>query len=136
MCAAAAHDARFCLPALDHMNEENQRWWRMLATAAVDSFTAGLPATTTPDTAVRALHREHKIYQEDCGHDHTEDDPGVLDITDVGLVCEEGYDYSICWECCTYGSGEQSQECAGGDHGATCWPCRTIRALDGSETGS
>jgi hypothetical protein len=90
------------------------------------------------DAPVRQLHSEFKIYHE-CDHDHAEDDPGVLDINDVGLTCEDGYWYSICLECCTHGSGEQPVECAENHYAEgphNCWPCRTIQALDGSEAGS
>jgi hypothetical protein len=98
----------------------------------------GVAATITreqvaPDAyaALRAVldkHSEFKIYDE-CGHQHREGDPGVLSIENVGLTCEDGYEYSICRECCTGGSGEyQTEDCASHDHNR-CWPCDTVQAI-------
>lgn len=71
------------------------------------------------------VHGEIRIYKP-CGHQHTPDDAGVSDIDDVGLVCVDGYEYSICHVCCTNGDG-QGEECADGH--TDCWPCRPLRSL-------
>lgn len=82
--------------------------------------------------AVEELHSEFRVY-EPCGHEHTDEDvkSGVAkDVPDVGVVCEDGHSYSICRECCTGGSDYQSEECASG-HDLPCYPCRTLRVLEG-----
>lgn len=82
---------------------------------------------------VRDEHSEQRIYG-DCGHEHEapDADQGVRDIPEVGLVCEDGYDYSVCRSCCCDDDGNQSRECAE-EHGGECLPCPVIRALDGTE---
>lgn len=88
---------------------------------------------------VRALHTEFRIYTE-CGHVETEDHNGdPFEIDDVGWVCQDGYLYSICRECCLHGGDNQIEECADSHYSYSsgkpdpdgCWPCRTIVALDG-----
>jgi hypothetical protein len=76
---------------------------------------------------IRLLHREHKIYDE-CGHKHTEADEGVRNISDVGLVCDEGYMYSVCHYCCTDSVGDQTEECVS-EHDHSTGLCATRRAL-------
>lgn len=85
---------------------------------------------------VLGLHRALRIFEE-CGHRHEytgsgQLPDGVLNIESVGLTCEDGYLYSICWSCCTEESGYQSEDC-GTDHpheGAeACWPCPTIHSV-------
>lgn len=85
------------------------------------------------------LHRESKIYDE-CGHKHKMADDydvpaGLHLIEDVGLTCEDGYQYSICRECCT-DDGYQTETCVDNhEHGgsAACWPCPTHACLAGGE---
>jgi hypothetical protein len=91
---------------------------------------------TAENGRARALHSEYKIYDE-CGHNHrySEDgdlEPGVIEVEDVGLVCEEGLQYVICRECCTHGGRQgQTVTCVDDhDHGV-CWPCPTLQALGG-----
>lgn len=72
------------------------------------------------------LHREHRIYER-CGHTHQPGEPNVLDVDEVGYVCEDGYIYSICWCCCTGETGFQSESCASDHEG--CWPCATVEAV-------
>jgi hypothetical protein len=79
---------------------------------------------------VRELHAEFKIYDE-CGHLHGEDDPGVIEIENVGLTCKDGYQYSICRTCCRDGD-YQSLACVEHHDHTDCHPCPTIRALDGT----
>lgn len=65
-------------------------------------------------------HRPHNIYT-DCGHDHDGTDPGDIEIDDVGFVCQDGYEYTICDVCCTTcGEGDFQTEdcCEGHDHKA------------------
>lgn len=84
---------------------------------------------------VREQHSARRIYGE-CGHRHEKPDAdlGVKDVRAVGLVCEDGYDYTVCRACCCDPDGDQSRECAE-NHDRECWPCPTIRILDGSEAG-
>ncbi|MGH3099302.1 MAG: hypothetical protein ACRDMV_25255 [Streptosporangiales bacterium] len=81
--------------------------------------------------AVLEVHRPTRIY-EDCGHEHTDEDVAegrAEEIDDVGVVCEDGYQYTICVECCSDG-GRQTEECAV-DHTPCddCWPCPTRAAI-------
>lgn len=84
--------------------------------------------------AVVDLHKPMRIYGE-CGHTHQPGDPGTLEVDDVGLVCEDGYEYTICLECCADGSA-QTEDCATNhphlDEGP-CYPCPTRRALEGDQ---
>jgi hypothetical protein len=77
-------------------------------------------------TAVLDEHKEWRIY-EPCGHTHNTGDPGTREVDDVGLVCESGYLYSICWGCCTGKTGFQSEVCAADHEG--CWPCHTVETI-------
>lgn len=96
------------------------------------------------------VHRESRIF-DDCGHhhDYAEDGSapaGLIEVPEVGLVCEaEGYQYSICWACCTGTDGVQSEHCASEhdqlgvqvrmtaagkwEYRGACWPCATVRAV-------
>lgn len=87
--------------------------------------------------SVLTLHRAHRIFDE-CDHHHQYTDEGkvpegVLEIEEVGLTCEAGFMYSICWSCCTQESGYQSEGCADNhDHRGgpeSCWPCPTVQAM-------
>lgn len=81
---------------------------------------------------VQALHSEFRIYDE-CGHQHTETDVFVRDIADVGLVCEEGFMYSVCRHCCTDASGDQTEECAS-SHDHSRWLCPTRQAIEETQS--
>ena len=79
--------------------------------------------------SVAARHFPWDIYTEcDCKPGHRdEDEPGVVDVAEVGLVCQDGFLYSICVECCaveTPWDRNQREECANDhDHtGDRCWP--------------
>lgn len=79
--------------------------------------------------AVLDIHRPWKIY-DDCGHRHQDpDEPGVIDVEDVGYTCAAGLMYSICRSCCT--SGEyQTEDCATYHaHGEDQSICETVAAL-------
>jgi hypothetical protein len=87
--------------------------------------------------AVRELHRPFKIYDE-CGHNHHIDDGrriyhGVIDIDEIGRTCDDGYQYAICWSCCTQRSGYQTEDCTGHHHGPDVPQCPTIAILDGRD---
>lgn len=88
-------------------------------------------ALEAQNAAVLALHREYKIYEE-CSHRHTAKDVETgmaVDIENVGITCEEGHAYSICWGCCA-GEGEgQTEQCVSVHDLTHCWPCPTARAL-------
>jgi hypothetical protein len=77
---------------------------------------------------VAALHGPFKIYGE-CDHDHVDGD-GSVHIDAIGLTCEDGFEYSICSECCTNGR-EQTEECATyHDHVKfDTAHCKTMRAM-------
>ena len=85
---------------------------------------------THPQIRIAAdeVHAEFRIYKP-CGHQHNPDDPGVVDIDDVGLVCADGYEYSICRACCAADGDGQTEECADGHDHDACWPCRPLRSL-------
>lgn len=103
---------------------------------------ADMPELIAALADVRNLHSEFRIFDE-CGHRHTlaevdAEEAGAISIglqnfDSVGLVCEEGYAYSICQECCTGGGREYQTETCAGDHATNraCWPCPTRRAADG-----
>ncbi|MBX6386837.1 MAG: hypothetical protein IRZ07_28315 [Microbispora sp.] len=77
---------------------------------------------------VRDLHYEYKIYA-DCGHDaHHDDDARVVETDDGRYVCADGYQYSVCHECCT-ASGEPTEHCAETHDHTDGWQCATILAL-------
>lgn len=67
-------------------------------------------------------HREYRIY-DDCGHDHREGDPGTCEVDDVGVCCEEGYMYSVCWACHTH-DGEMHEH----SPEEQAWPCDAAKA--------
>ena len=77
--------------------------------------------------AVLDLHNEFRIYGE-CGHRHTEAGNDVLDVENVGLTCEDGYQYSICRSCCADGDSSQAEQCVD-THEHPCWTCPTHHAI-------
>ena len=80
---------------------------------------------------LRAQHRPFGIYEE-CSHCHTDEDVAVgvaKQIAEVGLVCADGLMYRVCYECCTGGSGYQSEECVD-HHDHSAGTCNTARVLD------
>jgi len=117
--------------------------WRV---AGFDAITVKLAQINKQMTAERderqaritdalALHTEVRIFQP-CGHEHDGSEAGVEYVDEVGSVCQDGYQYSICRACCCDGPD--------GDHGQhevcadthcpeekpnLCWPCPTRRAL-------
>lgn len=92
----------------------------------IDEHKAEIASLTKRVDAVSHLHREFRLYGE-CGHHHTEEGNGVISVENVGLTCADGYERSICRECCTSGSDYQTEECAA-NHEHNCWPCRTHEA--------
>jgi hypothetical protein len=82
--------------------------------------------------AVRALHRPFPLYDA-CGHDHAYGDPGVVEVEDIGLTCEDGRFTSVCGECCTDGQ-DQTLQCA--DYHVDCWPCATVKAITAALGGA
>lgn len=91
-------------------------------------FTATPPKAAL--LAVLNLHRRRPTYKP-CGHDHENGERGVLLVHEVGLVCDSGYEFSVCRECCTDGDNSQTEHCAENhmpDLGG-CWPCPTVRAI-------
>lgn len=97
--------------------------------ARVDDLTGQVAGRDATIQRVRDRHAEHKIYTE-CGHQHEESDPGVVEVDLIGPVCEAGYEYSICRECCVEG-GEQTEVCAT-YHDHRFRPlCPTRRDIDG-----
>lgn len=73
------------------------------------------------------LHRPHYVYDGECDHNHRKGEPGVVDVEDVGLVCADTFDKTICRACCMDGSDYQTEECAD-RHPLSCYPCSTVRA--------
>lgn len=87
--------------------------------------------------AVREIHSPHGIYTE-CDHDHRDEDaPGVIEIPEIGLTCEEGLMYRVCASCCVepgWSEGFQLEHCANRHTHTKDGPvCPTIAALDGVE---
>lgn len=79
---------------------------------------------------VMDVHSPIRIYEE-CGHSHQVGEQGAKDVREVGVVCEVGYLYTICRECCTHGSGDQTEACVSEAHYSpiACFPCPTVQAL-------
>lgn len=70
-------------------------------------------------------HNEFKIY-DDCGHVHPmRSDPGTIEVDGVGLVCEDGYQYSICFDCHTHDG-----DCHEDSPTEQAWPCDARVAMD------
>ena len=69
-----------------------------------------------------AEHREWKVYDE-CGHEHKIGDPGVIEVEDIGLVCSEGYGYSVCFACHT-DDGDMRED----GPWEQAWPCDAAEA--------
>lgn len=69
------------------------------------------------EAKLAAIARQHAAYKifEACGHDH---EPKSLDeglfglyyVRKIGLVCDEGYQHSVCRECCIV-DDEPSRHC-------------------------
>lgn len=74
---------------------------------------------------VLALHSSYGIYDE-CGHDHDAEGPGVFDVAEVGLTCDDGLLYEVC-RVCHLGHDGEPDEYTGDEH----WPCPTVRLLNG-----
>ena len=72
--------------------------------------------------AVVELHQPFGIYDE-CGHQHDEGEPGVIEVDAVGLTCEEGRIQTVCRGCDTE-DGEVDEDTSDGD-----WPCPTLRVI-------
>jgi hypothetical protein len=81
--------------------------------------------------AVADLHAEVRIFDE-CEHEHTEDDVKAgraFNVSEVGYVCQDGYRYSICRECCRDGD-YQTEGCATyHEHTADGPQCPTVHAI-------
>ena len=85
-------------------------------------------------TAILKLHSPFKIFEE-CGHDHSEDEsPVAYEVDDVGMVCEDGYQYSVCVQCCTDGDF-MTEECMNHDHGKDIPICETVALLTNPHLG-
>lgn len=70
-------------------------------------------------------HNEFKVY-DDCGHyGHGPDDPGVVEVDEVGFVCEDGRRYSICFDCHTHDG-----DCHEDSPTEQAWPCDARVAMD------
>jgi hypothetical protein len=85
---------------------------------------------------VVALHRPFGIYDE-CGHNHGdgEGDDSLIEVDEIGYVCEAGKQYDICTECCTDDLGwtqQQTERCAEDHtHGKDEPRCPTVAAILG-----
>lgn len=81
--------------------------------------------------AVVGLHAEFRIFDE-CGHEHGEEDVkagSAFNVSEVGYICEGGYRYSICRECCRDGD-YQTEDCATYHrHTAEGPQCPTVKAI-------
>jgi hypothetical protein len=85
--------------------------------------------------AVLDMHKPFGVYTEECGHDHEYNEDGslpegVLDINDVGLVCQDGLMYRVCTHCCLDGWDEQREHCANDhDHHYQGVYCPTVAVM-------
>lgn len=95
----------------------------------VDDLTGQRDGRDATIQRVRDRHSEYRIYDE-CGHGHDADEPGIGYAVEIGFVCEDGYMYSVCRECCT-ADGAHTEHCATDHAPADCWPCRTRKDIDG-----
>lgn len=78
---------------------------------------------------VRALHRPYSIYGE-CDCPEEKDESTHVEVEEVGRTCNKLA--VVCFECCTAGSGYQSEECAYAHTHALVGPyCNTLRTIDG-----
>jgi hypothetical protein len=77
--------------------------------------------------AVLELHTPKRIYDE-CGHVHTPEEPGISEVNEIGLVCDDGYMYTVCGGCCS-SHGYQSENCADSHDHTVCWPCLNVQAI-------
>ena len=94
-------------------------YWDEFASAVVRDA----PRAYAALRAVLEIHTPWGIY-DDCGHDHqSTDGPGVLDIEDVGLTCEEGRVQTVCRHCALTEDEPDENTC---EHD---WPCPTVRAV-------
>lgn len=70
----------------------------------------------TPES-VHQHHRPYGIYDE-CGHTHQEGEAGTQAVDDVGIVCEAGLQYQVCFACHT-DDGEVHERTPE----ENAWPC-------------
>ena len=77
--------------------------------------------------AVLDKHCEYGVY-DICGHQHEDTDPGVRDVEDVGLVCDDGYLYPVCFHGCAWDYA-QTEACASTRGSGACFPCPTVRVI-------
>lgn len=78
-------------------------------------------------SAALDLHSPMRVFDE-CGHAHQVDDPGVHEVDEIGLVCEEAYSFTICRHCCAWENG-QTEACASNHNLTDCYPCQTIQVI-------
>lgn len=79
---------------------------------------------------IAEIHIPFSIYTE-CDHDHDEDEPGVLQVEEVGLTCKDGLMYRICTVCCLSGGDYQPEHCADThEHTKTGPVCPTAARLE------
>lgn len=77
--------------------------------------------------AVLQVHAPYRLYG-DCGHDHDENDLGVIERLDGQLVCDEDRVDLVCLACCTWEFG-QTDHCASNHGTGACYPCPTVRPI-------
>lgn len=80
---------------------------------------------------VADIHKPLHIYGE-CGHSHTDEDVHNGTATDTGdfLTCQDGYQCTVCRQCCTDAIGGQNEECVTEHNHAPGEPiCVTAEAI-------
>ena len=113
---------------------EKERRLHGMARSTISSRTAEVERLQAIATAILKLHSPFKIFEE-CGHDHSEDEsPVAYEVDDVGMVCEDGYQYSVCVQCCTDGDF-MTEECMNHDHGKDIPICETVALLTNPHLG-
>lgn len=75
------------------------------------------------------LHQPMRIYDAcDCHHAETGGE-GWVEVDDIGLVCPDGWQYTICRACCTDATGHQTEQCVTEHVHDRDRYCRTVTAM-------
>ena len=101
---------------------------------AIDSLCDHVERLEAQRAAILKLHAPFKIY-DDCGHKHTNHDLDsglAIEVEECGLVCEDGYQYSVCYHCCTDDTGDMTEWCMDHDHGKDKPICATVALTTGT----
>lgn len=83
---------------------------------------------------VREMHSPARIY-DDCGHRHSLYEGGEWAFVEgVGMVCQQGWQYTVCRCCCLDSTGHQTEDCVVDHHHDRDSYCATVNALTSGDT--